>query len=120
MFRALRSVESVSEEGATGVVAGVRAANWPGRYPHTDPLAVDAAIQLAVLWAERVLGAASLPMGADRIRVHRAGSLPDDTRCLVFARSTETDQVSCDVGLLGADGRPWVELLGLTLVRRPS
>jgi hypothetical protein len=52
--------------------------------------------------------------------VHRAGSLPDDTRCLVFARSTETDQVSCDVGLLGADGRPWVELLGLTLVRRPS
>ncbi|MFG2000595.1 SDR family oxidoreductase [Spirillospora sp. NPDC048911] len=119
-FRALRSVERVSNQGAVGVVAGVRSLDWAGPHPHTDPLAVDAGFQLALLWAELVLGTPTLPMGAGGVRVHRTGPVDGESRCVVRARGVGAEHATCDIVLLDSDGRPRMELLGVSLVQRPK
>jgi NAD(P)-dependent dehydrogenase (short-subunit alcohol dehydrogenase family) len=119
MFRALKSVDGVSDEGADGTVAGVADRSWPGRYPHTDPAAVDAALQLGVLWAEHVLRVATLPMAVRFVRLRVAGALSRPLRCSVRGRRTGADRAVCDIALLDPDGRAHLELLGVSLIRRP-
>ncbi len=120
MFRALESVDGMSAEGADGTVTGVRERRWPGRYPHTDPAAVDAALQLGVLWAELVSGAATLPMAVRSVRVHTRGALSRPARCAVRARHAGADRTVCDIALLDPGGRARLELLGVSLIRRPA
>ena len=119
MFRALKSVDGVSAEGADGTVTGVRERGWSGRYPHTDPAAVDAAFQLGVLWAEHVSGMATLPMAVRFVRLRTSGALPHPLRCAVRGRRTGADHVVCDIALLDPGGGAHVELLGVSLIRRP-
>ncbi|MEV6823804.1 SDR family NAD(P)-dependent oxidoreductase [Amycolatopsis sp. NPDC051102] len=119
LFRTLKSVESLSAEGADGTVTGVRERGWPGRYPGTDPAAVDAAFQLGVLWAERVLGVATLPMAVKAVRLLVRGALTGPLRCAVRGRHTGPDHAVCDVALLDPGGRTHLELLGVSLIRRP-
>jgi len=119
-FRVLRRVEDLSRHGAEARVVGVRAMGWPGGPWWTDPAAIDGALQAAVLWAGHATGAATLPMGMDALRVHRAGPAPGTLRCLVRATSIAADQTRCDVALLDEDGEVRTELLGVSLIRRPD
>ncbi|MEV7098339.1 SDR family oxidoreductase [Amycolatopsis sp. NPDC051045] len=119
MFRTLRSVDGMSAEGADGTVTGVRERGWPGRYPHTDPAAVDAAFQLGLLWAESVLRMATLPMAVRFARSRVSGALPHPLRCAVRGRRTGIDHAVCDIALLDPGGRAHLELLGVRLIRRP-
>lgn len=118
-FRALKGVDGMSAEGADGIVSGVRERGWPGRYHHTDPAAVDAALQLGVLWAEHVLGVATLPMSVNLVRLHAAGAAPHSLRCAVRGRATGVDRAVCDIALLEPGSQAGVELLGVNLIRRP-
>ncbi|PXX71776.1 polyketide synthase-like dehydratase family protein [Nocardia tenerifensis] len=119
MFRSLKTVDGISAEGADATATGVREREWPGRYPHTDPAAMDAGLQLAVLWAEHILGAVTLPMRVRFVHVHSSGALPHPLRCLVRGRTTGPDHVVCDIALLSPSGQAYVELLGVSLIRRP-
>ncbi|MEW2546752.1 SDR family oxidoreductase [Streptomyces sp. NPDC047002] len=119
-FQALRSVLLVSAHGAEATVAGVRELEWPGGHWHTDPAAVDGALQLALLWARQALGGATLPMAVAECRVHRGGPVEGTVRCVVRGRKVHETGARCDAALLGQDGTPWVELLGVELVRRPD
>lgn len=119
-FRVLRRVESMSRHGAEARIVGVRAIGWPGGPWWTDPAAIDGALQAAVLWARRANGDATLPMGMDALRVHRAGPAPGTLRCLVRATSIAADQTRCDIALLDEDGEIRTELLGVSLIRRPD
>jgi NADP-dependent 3-hydroxy acid dehydrogenase YdfG len=119
LFRTLKSVESLSAEGADGTVTGVRERGWPGRYPGSDPAAVDAGFQLGLLWAERVLRAATLPMAVRSVRLRVRGALSQPLRCAVRGRRTGPDHAVCDIALLDPGGRARLELLGVSLIRRP-
>jgi acyl transferase domain-containing protein/NADP-dependent 3-hydroxy acid dehydrogenase YdfG len=119
-FQTLRSLDALSEDGADAHVCGLRDAGWPGAPWWTDPAAVDGALQTAVLWASYAVGDATLPMGVDALRVHRAGPAPGPLRCLVRAGTVADGQTRCDIALLDADGAPRVELLGVSLIRRPD
>jgi len=119
-FHVLRRVEGLSRNGAQARVVGVRAMGWPDRPWWTDPAAIDGALQAAVLWARHATGDATLPMGVDALRVHRAGAAPGTLRCLVRATSIAADQTRCDVALLDEDGEVRSELLGVSLIRRPD
>jgi NADP-dependent 3-hydroxy acid dehydrogenase YdfG len=119
-FRALRSIEGISPAGAEAQVVGLRALGWPDRLWWTDPAAIDGALQAAVLWVRRVTGDATLPMGVDALRVHRAGPAAGAARCLVRATASAADQIRCDLALLDPDGQPRAELLGVSLIRRPD
>jgi hypothetical protein len=119
-LQVLRRVEGLSRYGAEARVVGVRATGWPDGPWWTDPAAIDGALQVAVLWARRATGDATLPMGVDALRVHRAGPAPGALRCLVRATSIATDQTRCDIALLDEDGQVRTELLGVSLIRRPD
>jgi len=119
-FHVLRGVKGLSRHGAEARVVGVRAIGWPGGPWWTDPAAIDGALQAAVLWARHATGNATLPMGMDALRVHRAGPAPGPLRCLVRAASITADQNRCDIALLDEDGEVRTELLGVSLIRRPD
>ncbi|MGW1108984.1 SDR family NAD(P)-dependent oxidoreductase [Streptomyces sp. NPDC002540] len=119
-FHVLEEV-SAGPRGAVALVRGVRALGWPAAGArHTDPAAVDAGLQVAVLWAKETFGAAFLPMGAGEARVHAYGPVGPRTRCVVLAHAGDTTLPSCDVALLDEHGTPLVELMGVSLVRRPD
>jgi NAD(P)-dependent dehydrogenase (short-subunit alcohol dehydrogenase family) len=118
-FRGLRELDGVSADGIAGTVVGVRELGWSGRYPHLDPAAADAALQLAVLWAEHILDVATLPMAVRFARSSMGGALTDPARCVVRGRSASPDRACCDIAILEPGGQPRLELLEVTLIRRP-
>ncbi|WP_043268177.1 type I polyketide synthase [Streptomyces sp. CT34] len=119
-FQAIRSVRGISAHGAEGEVTGLRELGWEGDNWQLDPGALDGGLQLAGLWAESVLGEANLPMAVAECRVYRRGPVPAPARCVVRARKVHETGARCDLALLDQDGKPWMELLGVELVRRPD
>lgn len=119
-FHALRTVGGVSEHGAEATVAGLRVLDWAGEHWPLDPAAVDGALQLALLWGEEVLGAATLPMAVAECRVHRHGPVDGTVRCVVRGHKAHDTGARCDAALIDADGSVRLELIGIELVRRPS
>ncbi|MFC8103401.1 SDR family oxidoreductase [Streptomyces sp. NPDC057363] len=119
-FHALRALGSVRPDGAEATVVGVAELGWGDDHWGTDPAAVDGALQLALLWTEHALAAASLPMAVAECRVHRRGPAPDGLRCVVRARKVHDTGARCDVALFDPDGALRTELLGVELVRRPD
>jgi acyl transferase domain-containing protein len=119
-FQALRTVRGVSEHGAEATVVGLRALDWSGEHWPLDVAAVDGALQLALLWGEKVLGAATLPMSVAECRVHRYGPVDGPVRCVVRGRKAHDAGARCDAALIDADGSVRLELIGVELVRRPS
>jgi len=117
-LQVIRPVPEVGPAGAAGTVAGSRALGWERRSWQLDPAAVDGALQLAVLWAQRAGAGRTLPMAIRECRVHRPGAAEDEFRCVVLARRVADSGATCDVALIGPDGAPWLELLGVELVRR--
>jgi hypothetical protein len=101
-------------------VCGVTELGWGGDHWQLDPAALDGALQVALLWARNALGDATLPMAVAECRVHRRGPVRGTVRCVVRARKVHGTGARCDVALVGPDGSPAVELLGVELVRRPS
>ncbi|MFH9298448.1 SDR family oxidoreductase [Streptomyces sp. NPDC017520] len=119
-FHALRTVRGLSEHGAEATVVGVRALGWADEHGPLDPAAVDGALQLAVLWGEKVLGAATLPMAVAECRLHRRGPVDGAVRCVVRRRTAHDTGARCDAALIDAAGSVLVELIGVELVVRPS
>ena len=120
-FHALRAAApGISAAGAEGTVIGMRALGWPGSACRMDPAAMDGALQLAVLWAQRAGSGATLPMAVRESRLYRDGAIDDTARCVVRARQAGEAGAECDVALIDPDGTIRVELLGVQLVRRPG
>jgi len=119
-FQAIREVEGISASGAAAVLTGARDLGWSGATWHTDPAAVDGGLQLALLWAEQVLGGASLPMGVTEYRTYQPGLYDGPTRCVLMARSVWADGAECDIAFLDEDGAVRAELIGVSLVLRPA
>jgi acyl transferase domain-containing protein len=118
-FQALRTLHGVSDSGAAADVAGVAELRWPGGPWRTDPAAIDGGLQLALVWAERVLGGPSLPMSVRECRIHRDGPADGPLRCVLRAVRTAHAHAECDIALLDRDGMARAELLGVTVVARP-
>ncbi|WP_146057362.1 SDR family NAD(P)-dependent oxidoreductase, partial [Streptomyces sp. SM12] len=119
-FHALRTVRGVSRHGAEATVVGLLALDWAGVPGPIDAAAVDGALQLALLWGEEVLGAATLPMAVAECRVHRRGPVDGTVRCVVRSRKVHGTGARCDAALIDADGGVRLELVGVELVSRPS
>ncbi len=120
-FHALLSVDGRSAAGAAGTLVGLRELGWDERRPWwTDPAMIDGGLQLAVLWAEQVLGAATLPMSVDEYRVHSSGPATGRIRCVVRAGDLRDDRAGCAIGFVDEDGSVRAELLGVSLIKRPS
>jgi acyl transferase domain-containing protein/NADP-dependent 3-hydroxy acid dehydrogenase YdfG len=70
----------------------------------TDPLAIDSAFQLVVLWCRDRLGANSLPTAVGGYRQFRRSFPPEGVRVLAEIRSATDSRAVVDIEFLDADG----------------
>jgi malonyl CoA-acyl carrier protein transacylase len=118
-FQVLRSVDGISDQAIAGQLEGVQAREWLGPW-QLDPALLDGALQLAVLWAKRRLGAGSLPTGIGSLQVYGAGPITGVVRGVLTAREVSRDRALSDVALVAADGRVVVDLRGVEVHVVPS
>ena len=125
-FQMLQNIEGISDEGLVAEVSGILDPSWPATQTQappepwcTDPLVVDAGLQLALLLGRRVLGGASLPTGIAQVRTFDTPS-SGPFRCTLRGRSTTTNRLVSDAVFHDAEGRVVAELAGIETHLLPS
>ncbi|HJZ90723.1 MAG TPA: polyketide synthase dehydratase domain-containing protein, partial [Gemmataceae bacterium] len=109
----LRALERIDGLSAAGIVAAARTAPAPGEWMEhpvrgswiADPLALDAAFQMLVLWTVRRHGAASLPCFAGRYRQFRRSFPAEGITITLKVKRDSAATAQADVEFLDADGR---------------
>jgi acyl transferase domain-containing protein/NADP-dependent 3-hydroxy acid dehydrogenase YdfG len=119
-FQAIERLEGHAAHGAVATLVGAARLGWQDDDWQTDPALVDGGLQLAVLWAETLLGGASLPMAVGELRLHRTGLAAGPVRCAVRALEVHGERASCDISFVDADGAVRAELLQVDLILRPD
>jgi acyl transferase domain-containing protein len=118
-FQSINVLDGVSASGSAAWLAGLHELGWAHEDWQTDPAAVDGGLQVAMLWAERVLGGPSLPQAVGEYRLWKRGPATGSVHCLVCPREVRDDGAVCDVGYFDEDDSLRAELFGVELVRRP-
>jgi len=109
-FQGIESVEGIS---ARGMVARARTAPPPGDWMAeplrtawlSDPLAIDAGLQLGVLWCHAQRNAVCLPGYAARYSQYRAGFPPGRVTIALEVRDTGAHRLSADLTFFDGAGR---------------
>ncbi len=104
---ALRSIESLSDDGMTLTLkthaTSERMIPGPSIPWALDPLTVDGVFQALIVWTRAIRGAPSLPSKLGTVRVFGTFAA-GDAKAIVRIRSTEGAIVTSDVDLLDATG----------------
>ena len=72
----------------------------------TDPLAIDAAFQLLVLWTRKRLGSSSLPTGVGAYRQFRKAFPAEGVRVLAAVRQHNDHRAVADIEFLDTQAHP--------------
>jgi len=88
-FQVIRSVDGIAGGGLTATLEGVTARGWLGSW-QLDPALLDGGLQAAVLWAQRKLGAASLPTAISSLHIYHPGPAVGPIRCVLAGRESRT------------------------------
>ena len=111
---AMQGIERVEGSGDRGIAGQVRTSPTPSAWLDrplrsrwlTDPLAVDSAFQLVVLWTREQLGLSSLPTAVGRYRQFRAEFGREPVRVVVEIRQANDARAVADIEFLDARGEP--------------
>jgi len=112
-FELIDQLEGISDDGIEGTLRGVADGGWSSETWQLDVAALDAGLQLAVLFGQRMLGGPNLPTGIDQIR---AFGLPPSEGLLsatAYRRSLSSHAVTTDIVFTDARGQRVAELLGV-------
>lgn len=102
----LRVLEDVHQPGSNGMTATAltsTGAGWETPHLDTDPAALDAAMQLAVLWTSQRIDGLSLPLGVADFRAFRPFDT-DRVNVVVRERSSNRSRTLTDIDLLSPTG----------------
>ncbi len=113
---------------AEGMVADVAAAPRPESWVESpfrrswlgDPLALDAAFQMASLWCWEMKGAVCLPSGVSSFRLYRGQWPEEGCRVVLEIRDASSRKLQGDFMFLDADHKPIAQLTGFEAVIDPS
>jgi len=116
-FRGITHVEGIAPDA---IVASLKAARAPSAWIQAplrdtwlaDPLAIDSAFQLLILWSVEVLGAPCLPSRAAGYRQYQSAFPQEGVRALVRVTNQAGSQAIADVAFVDAEGALVAELLG--------
>jgi len=108
----LQGIESVEACDDQGIVATVASAPKPGQWMQkplrsnwlADPLALDVAFQLMILWSLEQLGAGSLPTRVGRYRQYRQRFPEQDARIVIAIKQHSEHQALADIEFLDHEG----------------
>jgi acyl transferase domain-containing protein/NAD(P)-dependent dehydrogenase (short-subunit alcohol dehydrogenase family) len=109
-LQAIGRVEGCSEQAIAGWVSTAPAPSaWALRPLRqswlTDPLAIDAAFQLLVLWTRQRLGASSLPTAVGSYRQFRRAFPSEGVRVRAAVRELGDHRASADIDFADAEGK---------------
>jgi hypothetical protein len=108
----LQGIERVEGCSKHGIIGKVSAAPAPSAWIQvplrntwlSDPLAMDAAFQLAVLWGFENFGCASLPCFVGQYRQFRRSLPREDIRVVVQIREAVAHRMTADIWFMDAEG----------------
>ncbi|MHB1560533.1 MAG: SDR family NAD(P)-dependent oxidoreductase [Isosphaeraceae bacterium] len=108
-MQGIRAVEGAGERGIAGqVLTAPSPSRWIDRPLRsrwiTDPLAIDCAFQLVVLWTQEQLGASSLPTAVGRYRQYRPDFGGRQVRVVAEIRQASPSRAMADIRILDDRG----------------
>ena len=118
-FQVIRKLEGISDDSAAAQLAGVHEQGWNAQWT-TDVAAMDGGLQLAVLWAKKRLGGASLPTRLGELRVYPGGPSKGRVTAVLVPRKVSGATTVSDIHFVEADGTMVAELNGVETCLRPS
>jgi len=117
-FQVIRSVDGIADGGLTATMEGVTARGWAGSW-QLDPALLDGGLQAAVLWAQRRLGAASLPTAISSLHIYHLGPAAGIVRCVLAGREVSRERAVADAAFLASNGSVLAELRGIEVHALP-
>ena len=114
-FQVLKGVRSVGPQGGSALVASTRDIGWIGGPYATDPAAVDAGLQMAILMGMRAIGKTSLPTGVESLTIHIDEPTSGPLHCSIRSRSVSDLKTVSDAIVRTEDGRLLCELRGIEM-----
>ncbi|MBP7678401.1 MAG: SDR family oxidoreductase, partial [Thermoanaerobaculia bacterium] len=122
-FELIEEVEGISEHGAGGRVLGVERAGWPNGTANPwqlDVAALDGGLQVAVLFAQRMLGKENLPTTIGELRSYRSAPSPGVVNVAAYRRKVGSLGVTTDIHFTDDEGRRLASLLGVETHAYPT
>ncbi|MEO8000688.1 MAG: SDR family oxidoreductase, partial [Arenimonas sp.] len=112
-FELIERLDGISDHGISASLRGVSMAGWNNEGWQLDVAALDAGLQMAVLFGQRMLGGPNLPTGIDQIRAF--GSPPSNgmLNATAFRRKLGNSAMTTDILFTDDSGRRVAELLGV-------
>jgi hypothetical protein len=117
-FQVIRSVDGIADSGLTATLEGVGARDWVGSW-QLDPALLDGGLQAAVLWAQRKLGAESLPTAISSLHIYHPGPVTGPIHCVLAGREASHKRALSDVAFLSSNGSVVAELRGIEVHALP-
>ncbi len=112
-FELIEQVHGISDAGIAAQVRGVQDAKWPEQSWHFDVAALDGGMQLAVLYAQRMLGANNLPTAIASVRHYPAPPCAGPIVATAYPRSLSKAASTTDIYFVDGNGQRIAELLGV-------
>jgi NAD(P)-dependent dehydrogenase (short-subunit alcohol dehydrogenase family) len=109
-FQLVDEVEGVGDDGIVGRVRRTRDAGWVGPTWLVDVGALDAGLQLVLLFARNRLGGSFLPTSIGSCTTFDDVLGGGAARCVVRAQTEGNDRVVCQVSFLDEAGRVLMEM----------
>lgn len=105
----IREIRGLSSRGIVGrLVSAGAPRDWMAEPLRgswiADPLILDSAFQMAILWCCEELGAPSLPAFVRSLRLYRASMPRDGVTCIMQVRDTTRSKLSADIAFVDAAG----------------
>jgi hypothetical protein len=117
-FELIHTLDGISDDGIAATLRGVSHAGWTnfsraGERWHLDVAALDAGLQLAVLFGTRMLGGPNLPTGIDQIRMFGAAPSTGLLSATAYRRKLGPSSMTTDIVFTDDGGQCVAELLGV-------
>ncbi|MGH8030525.1 MAG: SDR family oxidoreductase, partial [Arenimonas sp.] len=112
-FELIHTLDGISDDGIAATLRGVSHAGWNGESWQLDVAALDAGLQLAVLFGQRVLGGPNLPTGIDSIRTFGGAPSVGLLNATAYRRKLGPSSITTDIVFTDDGGQCVAELLGV-------
>jgi acyl transferase domain-containing protein len=121
LFQVIDRLEGVGKAGARASLSSSFAGTPALASEEGNVLAYDGGLQLAVLWANHVLGGANLPTGIAEVRgAERLDGTAGPLQCILVGRESTRSKAVSDILFVDAGGNAVAELRGVENHLRPS
>ena len=118
-FQVIEALSGYDEHGALARLRGTLQTSWAPQAQVTDPALLDGALQVALLWGLRALGAQTLPLGVGCYRRYQ-GQAHGPVTCQLVPRDVNKQRTLTDMKLVDASGQLVAELEGVEMFMVPS